>query len=55
MALSPSKLVSLHCIVIAKPPTKAVEDRSDEEDGKRGSTLIKSVSSMILLIIEVLT
>jgi hypothetical protein len=40
---------------MANPPTKAFEERSEEEDGKRGSTFIKSVSSMMLLMIEVLT
>lgn len=52
MVLSPSKLVSLHCIVIANPPTSAVDERSVEDEGRRGRTLMKRLSSMILFTME---
>jgi hypothetical protein len=40
-------------MVIANPPTSAFEERSEEDEGRRGRTLTNRLSSMILLTIEV--
>ena len=39
-------------MVTANPPTSEVELRSEEDEGRRGRTLINRLSSIILLTIE---
>lgn len=53
MVLSPSKLVILHSMVTPMELMSAFDSKSSEEDGSRDSILMKRVSSMTLLMIEV--
>lgn len=55
MVLSPSKLVILHWTVIPIALLRLVPSKSEEEVESKGSILMNSVSSMILLTIDVRT
>jgi hypothetical protein len=39
-------------MVMAKPPTKALEERSVEEEGRRGKAFMKRLSSIMLLMMD---